>query len=203
MKGELNMKRHLWQWRLMTISLLIAAGGSGAELSATKAEMMGRVEDFFMHNFRDVTSRKSLEWGEVTTNAEGNRAIRYRYEARIWDKEVMLMNQSFTFDKQGKFLAYTNETGFPKKKESKSADTSTKQGLMQLVDDFFHDNFRDITSREALDWGEPVKAENGNVSIRYKYRARIWDKDVKIIDQVFTFDPKGGFVSVKNVSERL
>jgi hypothetical protein len=113
----------------------------------------------------------------------------------------MLMNQSFFFDKQGKFLAYTNEAGFPRKKEPKLIDVSTKQGLMQLVEDFFQDNFRDITSREALDWGEPVKGANGNVSIRYKYRARIWDKDIKVIDQVFTFDPKGGFVSVKNAPE--
>jgi hypothetical protein len=183
------------------MGLLIAAGAHGAQLSAGKAELMGRVEDFFMNNFRDVTARKSLEWGEVATDAEGHRSIRYRYEARIWDKDLLLMNQSFTFDKQGKFLAYTNEAGFPKKKEPRLADTSTKQGLMQLVDDFFQDNFRDITSREALDWGEPVKAENGNVSIRHKYRARIWDKDVKIIDQVFTFDPKGAFVSVKNATE--
>ena len=195
------MKRHLWQWRLMAIGLLMAACGSGAELSAAKAELMGRVEDFFMHNCRDVTARKSLEWGEVATDAGGNRTIRYQYEARIWDKEVMLMNQAFTFDKQGKFLAYTNEAGFPKKKEPKPVDISTKEGLMQLVEDFFQDNFRDITSREALEWGEPVKTESGNVSIRYKYRARIWDKDVKIIDQVFTFDPKGGFVSVKKGPE--
>jgi len=185
----------------MALGLFIAAGGSGAELSAAKAELMGRVEDFFMNNFRDVTARKSLEWGEVATDAEGNRSIRYRYEARIWDKDVLLMNQSFTFDKQGKFLSYTNAAGFPKKKEPKQADTATKQGLTQLVEDFFQNNYRDITSREALEWGEPVKAENGNVSIRYKYRARIWDKDVKIIDQVFTFDPKGGFVSVKNAPE--
>jgi hypothetical protein len=195
------MKRHLWHWRLTAIGLLVAACASGAELSAAKAELMGRVEDFFMHNFKDVTARKSLEWGEVATSSEGKRSIRYRYEARIWDKEVMLMNQSFTFDRQGKFLAYANEAGFPKKKEAKPVDTSTKQGLMQLVEDFFQDNFRDITFHEALEWGEPVKADSGNVSIRYKYRARIWDKDVKIIAQVFTFDPKGNFVSVKNASE--
>lgn len=34
---------------------------------------------------------------------------------------------------------------------------------------------------------------------RYKYNATIWDKDVQIMNQVFTFAPKGEFVSVKNV----
>lgn len=71
--------------------------------------------------------------------------------------------------------------------------------MKELVEDFFSKNFRDVTSRETLEWGEVVKAENGNCSIRYKYRAKIWDKDTKIMNQVFTFDPKGEFVSVENV----
>ena len=73
--------------------------------------MMGRVEDFFMHNFRDVSSRKSLRWGEVQKFENGNSSIRYKYEARIWDRETMIMNQIFTFDKEGNYVRYENTTG--------------------------------------------------------------------------------------------
>ena len=72
-------------------------------------------------------------------------------------------------------------------------------GAKALVEDFFANNYRDITSRETIEWGQPVKQENGNVSIRYKYNATIWDKNKIIENKIFTFDKVGKFVSVKNV----
>ena len=81
------------------------AAHAAPPLDKTKAEMMGRVEDYFLNNFRDVTSRKSLEWGEVTTDDQGNSSIRYKYQASIWDKQTMLMNQVFTFDAEGQYVA--------------------------------------------------------------------------------------------------
>ena len=78
------------------------------------------------------------------------------------------------------------------------AAPGTKEGMMQHIEDFFQHNFRDVTSRETIEWGEVAKNANGNFSIRYKYVAKIWDKETKIINQVFTFDPKGDFVSVRN-----
>ena len=48
----------------LTIVLMgLPALGTPAKLTRTKAELMGRVEQFFMHNFKDVTWRKSIEWG--------------------------------------------------------------------------------------------------------------------------------------------
>ena len=41
---------------------------------------------------------------------------------------------------------------------------------------------------------------DGNVSIRYKYRAKIWGRTTITIDQVFTFNSQGEFVSVKKAS---
>jgi hypothetical protein len=161
--------------------------------------MMGLVEDFFMHNYRDITARKSLEWSKVTKDATGNRSIRYKYNATIWDRDVYVMNEVFTFDKQGRFVRVEKVKGFPQKKVVKPADVSTQAGMKDLVEDFFSKNFRDITSRETIEWGEVAKQSSGNSSIRYKYRAKIWDKDTKIMNQVFTFDPKGKFVSFKNV----
>lgn len=170
-----------------------------AVIPSAKAEMMGRVEDFFLHNFRDVTWRKSIEWGEVQTDSDGARSIAYNYEARIWDKETMIMSQVFTFAADGKFLSYKDQPGFPKKKEPVVKDVSTQKGMIALVDDFFTRNFRDVTARQTIEWGEVKKDAKGNSTIRYKYNATIRDKDQKLIEQVFTFDPKGEFVSVKEV----
>ena len=160
---------------------------------------MGRVEWVMMHGARDITARKSIEWGEVEKDREGNRTIRYKYYATIWDKDVLIMNQIFTFDAKGNILDVQDVEGFPQKKTEKPVNTSTQEGMKELVEDFFRKNFRDVTSRETIEWGKVAKAENGNSSIRYKYRAKIWDKDTKIINQVFTFDAKGKFVSVKDV----
>jgi hypothetical protein len=89
--------------------------------------------------------------------------------------------------------------GFPQKKAAKPVNVSTQEGMKELVEDFFKSNFRDITSRESIEWGKVTKTEDGHSSIRYQYRAKIWDKDTKIMNQVFTFDSKGTFVSVKDV----
>jgi hypothetical protein len=168
-------------------------------ISVEKANLMGRIEWAFMHGARDVTARKSIEWGEVQTDENGNRTIRYKYYATIWDTDIYVMNQVFTFDAKGNILDMKDVEGFPQKNVEKPVNTSTQEGMQELVDDLFSSNFRDVTSRESIEWGPVTKAENGNVSIRYKYRAKIWDKDTKIVNQTFTLDPKGKFVSVKDV----
>ena len=179
--------------------LAVVCSAPAAELSAAKAELMGRVEDFFMNNFRDISARKSLEWSEPIVSPAGERSIRYQYEARIWDKQTIIACQTFTFDKEGKFLRFKDAEGYPKKRPAKDVDVTSQKGVSALVEDFFQDNFRDITSRETLEWGELEKSPNGNVSLRYKYRAKIWDKDTLVKNQLFTFSPKGEFVSVKEV----
>jgi hypothetical protein len=189
--------------RVCVVALVVAllpltARCETRSLSPEKAEMMGRAEDFFLHNFRDVTWRKSLEWGDVKTGDDGSRIIRYTYEALIWDKQHLVMCQDFTFALDGKCLRYENVVGFPKEEARKKVDVSTQKGMIDLVDDFFTKNFRDITARKTLEWGEPTKAEDGSTSITYKYEATIWDKDKKVMHQIFTFDPSGKFVSVKN-----
>ncbi len=166
-----------------------------------KLVLMGRVEDFFLHNFRDVVARKSLEWGNVETGPDGSRSIRYLYEANIWGSKILVMNQIFTFNEQGKFLRYKNVAGFPKPKTEKKPDVSTKEGMQELVEDFFHHNWRDITAHKTIEWGEPTKEANGNRSIRYKFRATIWYSDTKIMNRVFTFNPQGEFVSVKDAKQ--
>ena len=100
------------------------SGGSAADKNAespTPEHMQAMVEDFFKHNFRDVTQHKTIEWGEVETDTKGHRSIRYKYYASIWDKQLLVMNQVFTFDANDEYIGYINVEGFP---ETLSGETS-------------------------------------------------------------------------------
>jgi hypothetical protein len=171
--------------------------------SPEEAEMMGRVEWVSMHGGRDITARKSIEWGDVEHHENGNRSIRYKYYATIWDQDVKIMNQVFTFDPNGHPVGMVHVEGFPKNVDPKEIDTTTQQGMIELVEKFFSRNFRDITSRKTIEWGPLAKDENGNPSIRYKYEATIWDKETKVMNQLFTFDPSGKFVSFADVEKKV
>ncbi|NOY40428.1 MAG: M56 family metallopeptidase [Planctomycetes bacterium] len=68
-----------------------------------------------------------------------------------------------------------------------------------LVEDFFRNNFRDVKQRKTIEWGPITEGKQGNVSIRYKYHAKIWDKKSMIMNQIFTFKPDGEFVNWSSV----
>ena len=168
--------------------------------SSTQAELMGRVEHFLLNNYRDITARRSIEWGDVVEQ-DGNRSIRYHFEARIWDKKTLELNQVFTFGPAGEFVDVVNVDGYPKEVVAKPIDVTTMEGIKERVELFFSRNFRNVTSRETIEWGDFVRHEDGSSSVRYKYMATIWDKDKHVKNQVFTFDETGEFVSVENVEE--
>jgi len=88
------------------------------------------------------------------------------------------------------------------KEFSKKTCLSTEQ-MQNLVEYFFKNNYRDITQRKTIEWGQPTTDKNGNSSIRYKYEARIWDKDKYIFDELFTFSKDDKFVSSKKLSQIL
>lgn len=181
------------------VALTNAKTGDGKTLSAAQAELMGRVEDFFLHNYQDITWLKSLEWSDFRELPDGNRTITYRYKARIWDRETQIVKDIFTFDPNGKLVGVRKADGYPRKEAPTAIDTKTKPGMQALVEEFFRGNYRDITARKTLEWGDVMKEANGNSSIRYKYEATIWHKDKIVNNQVFTFDATGRFVSVRNV----
>ena len=109
----------LWTGSVVSLALLLCVGLAFCQsITSEKAMMMGYVEDFFNNNYRDITMRKTLEWGEVQTDSEGNRTIRYKFEALIWDKDRMIMCSDFTFDKDGKYVNVVNVEGFPKSIEN-------------------------------------------------------------------------------------
>jgi beta-lactamase regulating signal transducer with metallopeptidase domain len=156
----------------------------------TQQGLMLLVEDYFKHNYIDITSRETIEWGQPEKTADGNFSIRYKYRAKIWDKATVVNNEVFTFNKNGDYVSV----------KKLPYDVSTREGIMSLVEDFFLHNYRDITSRETIEWGEPAKTADGHFTIRYKYRAKIWDKETIVNDEVFTFDKDGKSVSVRNLA---
>jgi len=161
---------------------------TGGSVGDTEVDVKDSVDRFFAQNYRDITSRDTLEWGAVETNVNGNLSVHYKYRARIWDRETVTNNQVFTFEPNGQFVSVRGVYDSPQAR------------MRALVERFFANNYRDITSRDTIEWGEVETAENGNASIRYRYRACIGNDLVVTNDQVFTFDPQDKFVSVTDAS---
>ena len=111
---------------LLILSLTgFAAEKHETDISKEKAILMGRVEHFFQNNFRDVAARKSVDWGELKIDEQGNKSVRYMYQALLWGKERKIMNQEFTFDQNGEFIGYENVPGYPKDMTSTKTDDPT------------------------------------------------------------------------------
>lgn len=79
--------------------------------------------------------------------------------------------------------------------------TANKHQLINWVEKFFSENFRDIVGRKKLQWGVPEKSNDGTLSIRYKYQATFKDKQKMIMDQQFVFSPEGKFLSVETIEK--
>jgi hypothetical protein len=172
-------------------------------ISADKAKMMGYVEDFFMNNARDITMRKSLEWGDTETDDKGNVSITYKFLALIWDKDRIVLESKFTFDKDGKFVNFEKISAEPVAKEAEFDPKNVTQQVMQgLVEKFFSQNFRDITARKTLKWGEMKTNDDGTFLIDYQCEATIWDKDRMVIEYRFTFDQTGQYVKHETLERK-
>ncbi len=82
-----------------------ASGASAPTSNALKGKLINWVENFFSQNYRDITARKTLEWGSPQTTPQGNLAIRYKFLATIWNKDRLIIEQRFTFTREGKFIS--------------------------------------------------------------------------------------------------
>jgi hypothetical protein len=113
---------------LILFAVLVLTSYAGQQLkapiNAEKAELMGRVEDVFLNNFKDITMRKSLQWGQVKTNDQRHRLIRYRYEALFPGQERKIINQVFAFDEKGHYLGH------------ETLKTASKRKIHPLVGNF-------------------------------------------------------------------
>ncbi|MCY2932288.1 MAG: hypothetical protein NTV86_22905, partial [Planctomycetota bacterium] len=183
------------------------------ETEALKGKLVQWVETFFRENYRDITARKTLEWGEPEVTADGDLAIRYKFLATIRDKDQMVIEQRFAFTPNGKYVsAETIEKGPATRPASAvrhaasrpvtvAGKEALKGKLVQWVEKFFSENYRDITARKTLEWGEPEVTAEGNLAIRYKFLATIWNKDQTIIDQRFTFSADGEYLSAETIEK--
>ncbi|MCK4998301.1 MAG: M56 family metallopeptidase, partial [Anaerohalosphaera sp.] len=144
------------------------------------------VEDFFKNNYKDITARKTIRWADYKQHDNGNQSIRYKYEAEIHNKDKIINNEIFEFDKDGKFVSVK--------------DADAENYVQGWVEDFFANNYRDITARKTISFSDVTEHDNDNVSITYKYEATIRNKDKVINNQIFTFDKNGKFISVEDVA---
>ncbi|MBN1942453.1 MAG: DUF4019 domain-containing protein [Phycisphaerae bacterium] len=86
--------------------------------------------------------------------------------------------------------------------QSSAAESEALKGkLINWVEDFFSRNYRDITARKTLQWGDPETTPGGNFSIRYKFLATIRNRDKQIIEKRFTFTSDGKFVSAETIEQ--
>lgn len=69
--------------------------------TATKEGIIRLVDDFFAHNARDITARKTIEWGPLNVDQGNNTSISYRFEATIREREEKVMTWVFTFAPNG------------------------------------------------------------------------------------------------------
>ncbi len=78
-------------------------------------------------------------------------------------------------------------------------EISNEQRLQNLVENWFKNNYLDISERKTIEWGEPQKNKDGSYSISYKYEAKILNKGYIINNDIFSFTENGEFVSVRKV----
>ncbi len=203
------------------LALLISGGGAAAISLETAPPVVVRTSptagaagvDPALSEIR-VTFSKPMQdgswswstWGEENF-PEITGPIRYETDQRTCVLPVKLEPGKFyaTWLNSEKFRNFKDTDGRPAVPYLLTFTTAVGQAsgpidLRQCVEDFFAHNFRDVTSRQTLEWGRVETNANGNLSIRYKYRARIWDKDTVTNNQVFTFDPKGKFVCVADAA---
>jgi tetratricopeptide (TPR) repeat protein len=137
----------------------------------------------------------------VDFNAERTKGVYVHYDAAA-------DGNSFTADRNGKATPFRDGDWMiravvtcPGPATGTAEAEALKGKLITWVEKFFSENYRDITARKTLQWGEPETTAAGNLAIRYKYLATIWDKDQQIIEQRFTFTPEGKYVSGETIEK--
>jgi hypothetical protein len=175
---------------LLVVSLTTYAEQKPQPIPVEKAKLIGYVEDWFLHNPRDITMRRSLEWGDAITDESGNGTIRYRFEALVRDTDRVTLCEDFTFDKDGFFTKVEKVEGFLKEKEpdkpvEDKPDTSTKEGLQRIVEKYFS-TLAVNPKLGAIEWGEPKTLDNGDRSIEIKHKDGSYE-----VHRDFTFTKDG------------
>jgi len=207
------MKSHRIPSRLRRASAVVVILALGAlcvtsyaqskpPISADKARMIGYVEDYFMDNDNGLTARKPLAWSDPTTDDKGNVTITYKYDASFRDGDRWVIEDRFTFDKNGKFVEVKNLS-----KEPPKANAVTKE-IMEVIkgeiETYFRENKPDLADQKASRTSITAN-DDGTYSAEYLFIAAIPDSTEGLKGQNllvtwrFTFDKSGKYVSHKDM----
>ncbi len=220
MKALLEHSPPIVRAALMSISWLwedatgLAAGAKLNDKLAVHAWAAAKDADSAAKLQRTAEALKTLAASLVKTfqaPSEAGRELQRSLPSALFDEADRLLG-NMKFQQDGNNVQLQTSVELDKAKldalataivgATQPPDASTKNGMMALVEDFFHHNYRDITSRETLEWGDFAKNGAGNFSIRYKYRCGYWYGEPTIRNQIFTFNPQGVFVSVNDAEKR-
>ncbi|MCL2004634.1 MAG: hypothetical protein FWG73_00570 [Planctomycetaceae bacterium] len=180
------MRRTVKHIAVLTAALLVSLAPAfcqGQAISPEKAMVMGFVENYFQHN-EGFTMRKSLEWGEVQADAEGNSTILYTFEG-LQDGNTVRQTVDFTFNKDGSVrnvsdlseeakklvVGYFEHHGFDVTTFKNASLEVTKRDDGTLVVDYWHDLDVPVWSRDV--WARTQS--------RYRVRHRFEIKEGKIV----------------------
>lgn len=84
------------------------------------------------------------------------------------------------------------------KQKQETVSNSPWNASVWQVASYLKDNLKDPKSFEAIEWSTVAKHDNGNFSVRCKYRAKNSFGGYVIENQIFTLDPKGNVIGVIN-----
>jgi hypothetical protein len=121
---------------------------------------------------------------------------KYLWEERLPDLAVAKLRFESEDSKKRDCQALTE---FGDEADQRAATSPAQAQIMKLVQNYFHFHDPNIAFRLSIKWGDGQTNLDGNSSIRYKYRAELWNGGDVTNDQVFTF-AQNRFVSVKDVS---
>jgi hypothetical protein len=123
---------------------------------------------------------------------------KYLWEERLPDLAAAKLR--FELEDGKKSVCQALNSTFDDENNERSAASRDQAELMKLVRKyFFIHNDPNIAFRLSIKWGEGQTNLDGNSSIRYQYRAELWNGGAVTNDQVFTF-AQNRFVSVSDVS---
>jgi hypothetical protein len=121
---------------------------------------------------------------------------KYLWEERLPDLATAKLRFELEDSKKSACQALT---AFGDEADQRAATSPVQAQMMKLVQNYFFFHDPNIAFRLSIKWGDGQTNLDGNSSIRYKYRAELWNGGDVTNDQVFTF-AQNRFVSVEDVS---
>jgi hypothetical protein len=94
-----KLRMELEEGKKSICMLINSLGDETDKRSATspaEVQLMERVQFNFVIADPNIAFRKSIQWGDVRTNLDGSRSIRYKYQAELWKGGMVTNDEIFT-----------------------------------------------------------------------------------------------------------